>query len=215
MNVIGNGLIAAMVRNVQSDAVLFCSGVSNSSETSAEAFTRERECLKSTGKLDIYVSSVCAHTSDTPYAAHKRTCEGIAKEKGATIVRLPNVVPIGGLGNKSNMLRFFCECVLKKVPITAFTDASRYFVDRVCVVAGVEEALRRQSDVDVAGHPNPIPVHAVIQSVFTGLRSDTKVITVAGGSPQLVMHPFVVYADEDALSAIENYAAHFRCLNLG
>ncbi|MFQ6310265.1 hypothetical protein [Lysobacter capsici] len=85
--IVGNGLIAeAFKARYEHDrtVVIFASGVSNSSETSEQAFLRERRLLLETlrtaeGKF-VYFSTCSLTDADrqaTPYAVHKLEMESL------------------------------------------------------------------------------------------------------------------------------------------
>ena len=206
MNVIGNGLIARYARSLNAEGTVFCCGVSDSTETRESEFTRERDKLKSTPGIDVYVSTVCVHTEDTPYAAHKRSMEAAAKASGALVVRLPNVIPVAGYGNAKNMVRFFCDSVASGARITALNGASRFFLDCAGVTTGISRALETRTDVDVSGHPTPLPVRDVLAAVFRGMERSTEVIYSDGGTAQVIRNPVVVCSNAEALQSIKIYA---------
>lgn len=98
--IIGNGDIANALTEIDcDDHVYFASGVSNSSETRASEFQRERDLLFNLKdeKHIIYFSSLAIFYLQTPYTQHKRQMEQCIRtwahsySQHFTVVRLGNI----------------------------------------------------------------------------------------------------------------------------
>ncbi len=136
MIVIGNGMLAKAFEasNIKQEGlVLFCSGVSNSRETSANQFNREKTLLLNTmqwyvDKKMVYFSSCAADLIDTPYYQHKKAMEALVESSAERylIVRLPQVV---GLTKNSTLVSFIAENIKSGKPITVFKGARRNLID--------------------------------------------------------------------------------------
>ncbi len=97
--IIGNGLLAQAFSPVfanDAHVIAFASGVSNSRETRAEAFARERELLTSTlerEKFILYFSTCSVHDpelAESPYVRHKIDMEHlVCNAAQKAIFRLP------------------------------------------------------------------------------------------------------------------------------
>lgn len=92
--IIGKGDIATAL-NDREDVIFFASGVSNSKETSPDAFQRELRLLMNQPKDKhiVYFSSLCIYYAKTEYARHKRIMENTIRNHwpGYTIVRIGNI----------------------------------------------------------------------------------------------------------------------------
>jgi len=137
--VIGNGMIARRFRAFQNhgEVIIFASGVSNSKETQAEPYARERELVEQTldsarGRMLVYFST-CSVKDPTeagsPYVQHKLELEARIAERADRylIVRASNVV--GGSGNPHTVLNYFVGKVLSGEPFDLWKGATRNLID--------------------------------------------------------------------------------------
>lgn len=132
--IIGNGDIAAALREVdRDDRLFFCSGVSNSRETRESEFKREINLLadvvyRNRGTHLIYVSSLAVFYSDTPYAQHKRTMEYLVKKRcqSHTIIRVGNIT----WGTNPNTLINYLRARKSRGERLEIQDAQRYVIDK-------------------------------------------------------------------------------------
>lgn len=132
--IVGNGLIASSVRSVDvDDVILFCSGVSNSSETNPDLFKRETDLIlqQDNSKLIVYFSTISIFNSNykgQKYRAHKINCENIITSHFPKhiILRLPNVVSLEG--NRNNLFPYFYNSIINNHKITIYKDAVRYLI---------------------------------------------------------------------------------------
>ena len=100
--IIGNGLIASAFNPYFSNderVVVFASGVSNSRETRAEAFLRERQMLLDAMRHERFLLyfSTCSvndpELADAPYVVHKKEMEKLVQStKDYAIFRVPIIV---------------------------------------------------------------------------------------------------------------------------
>lgn len=127
------------------DVTIFASGVSNSGETSAEAFSRERTLLQRTiaghSGLLVYFSTcsvVDPERRDTPYVGHKLEMESIVASSGRFVVfRLPQVV--GRTANPFTLTNYLYGRVASGERFSVWANAWRNIID-------VEDAAK------IAGH---------------------------------------------------------------
>lgn len=162
--IVGNGLLASAFdrRALKPLGVtVFASGVSNSSEIDASAFSRERTLLTQTiaakpvGRL-VYFST-CSVTdpdrSDTPYATHKRDMEAlVASRPGHIILRLPQVV--GRTDNPHTLTNFLADRIRRGLPLEVWSRATRCLID-VDTVAALTTCLLQTDAVDIRNDLTP------------------------------------------------------------
>lgn len=137
--VVGKGMIARRFGAFaeRADVVIFASGVSNSKETRAEPFARERRLVEetlaqTTGSLFVYFSTASVDDpteQGSPYVIHKLALEQLIADRAThyLLVRASNVV--GGPGNPHTILNFFVDRVLRNEPFTIWQHASRNLID--------------------------------------------------------------------------------------
>ena len=136
--IIGNGMIAHAFKTAgcAEEAVVFASGVSNSSEVSRSEFEREKSMLedcvkKHQGKTIVYFSS-CALVNhnmvSVPYYKHKLDMEAYVKSScDHIIVRLPQL--IGKTNNPHTILNYFKNHIETGDYVKVQAEAYRYFID--------------------------------------------------------------------------------------
>lgn len=136
--IIGNGLIASLFKeNDSDDVVFFASGVSNSLETKLEAFLREENLLRKTieehpEKIFVYFSTCSIYDSsknNSPYVLHKLKMEQIVKSlcKKYLILRTSNAV--GNGGNPNLLMNYLIRSVISGETINVHTKATRNLID--------------------------------------------------------------------------------------
>src|SRR4051812_10768662 len=154
--IIGNGLLAqafAPLFRDDADVMVFASGVSNSRETRAEEFARERELLEEALALDkftVYFSTCSVHDAEqaaSPYVIHKRELEQMVRERAtlSTIFRLPQVV--GATPNPFTLTNYLFEQISTGKPFHVWLNARRNLID-VADVARIGERLIREHKAD-------------------------------------------------------------------
>jgi nucleoside-diphosphate-sugar epimerase len=135
--VIGNGLIAGALRELENNSgvLVFASGVSNSSLDSAVEFEREMNLLKKSlddSRILVYFSTVSVFDKSlvqAPYILHKLNVERFISENARSfcIVRLPNVV--GKRGNPLTLTNAIFSSFQKSETFKVHRNASRFLMD--------------------------------------------------------------------------------------
>lgn len=136
--IVGNGLIANLFReNDSENVVFFASGVSNSLETDKNAFLREENLIRHTlqenpEKLFIYFSTCSIYDSSKNgsfYVNHKLRMEQIVEElaENFLILRVSNAVGKGG--NPNLLMNYLVNAFHQKKEITVHTLATRNLID--------------------------------------------------------------------------------------
>lgn len=143
--VVGHGMMAKVFAAFAGDphVVIFASGVSNSLETDAAAFRREKELLLKTraahpDALVVYFGTCSVHDPDrrdTPYVRHKLEMEGLlARSTGPWLVlRLPLAIGPGHRGQ--TLAKYLHGRIVRGEAFEVWARSSRYALD-------VEDALR-------------------------------------------------------------------------
>jgi nucleoside-diphosphate-sugar epimerase len=136
--IIGSGLIANSLKNIDSeDYLFFASGVSNSLETKSSEFEREFSLLKNTlennrdSKL-IYFSTLSIHDQskqDSHYVLHKLEIENYIKNNVANylILRIGNIVGKGG--NPNTLFNFLKNQISNNNKFVVHSKARRLLID--------------------------------------------------------------------------------------
>ncbi len=136
--IIGNGLLAkAFAPFFTSDptVMVFASGVSNSRETRAEQFERERQLLASaltSGPSLVYFSTCSVHDPElahSPYVQHKISMEQLvlAGASQNIVFRLPQVV--GHCGNQHTLTNYLYHQISTGKPFQVWLNATRNLID--------------------------------------------------------------------------------------
>lgn len=147
--IIGNGLLAQAFAPLFFDdqnVIIFASGVSNSRETRAEEFLRERKMLSEAldqDKFTVYFSTCSVHDpelSASPYVHHKIELENMVRERAglSTIFRLPQVV--GSTPNPFTLTNYLYHQIKTGKPFQVWLNARRNLID-VAEVAGIASHL--------------------------------------------------------------------------
>ncbi|WP_312389417.1 hypothetical protein [Chryseobacterium sp.] len=136
--IIGNGLIANALKNIDTkDNLFFASGVSNSLETRRSEFEREFTLLKDTlekypeNKL-IYFSTLSVNDQskqDSHYVLHKLEMEDFIKShfKNYLILRIGNIVGKGG--NPNTLFNYLRNQITTDNKFTVHNNARRLLID--------------------------------------------------------------------------------------
>lgn len=138
--IIGNGLIANAFQQYKncSDIIIFASGVSNSKETNADAYLRERNLLQQILKenlsdaLVVYFGTTSINDPDLSqgqYCQHKLMMEELVKKSSKTylIFRLAEVV--GKSSNPCLIFNYIVDAVVGNKPFNVWKNAGRHFMD--------------------------------------------------------------------------------------
>lgn len=136
--IIGNGLIANSLKNIDSeDIVFFASGVSNSLETRRSEFEREFTLLKNTlesnrnSKL-IYFSTLSINDQskqNSHYVLHKKEIENYIQKysENYLILRVGNIVGKGG--NPNTLFNYLKAQISNNNKFVLHTKARRLLID--------------------------------------------------------------------------------------
>ncbi|WP_168398292.1 hypothetical protein [Acinetobacter indicus] len=132
--IIGNGLLAKAFSRSRSDqCIFFCSGVSNSNETSEKAFKREEDLLKenldlNADKCIVYFSSILAPQEGNCYFQHKMRMEALVSSYSSNylICRLPQVA---GVVLNTTLLSMFTRYIYEGSFFTVHKNARRTIID--------------------------------------------------------------------------------------
>lgn len=138
--IIGSGLIAqafSAAYSQRGDVCIYAAGVSNSSCTDTQEFSRERnrlsEALQQTKDVDPFVyfgtcSVADPDTKNTPYVLHKLAMEQLASSHPQhLIVRLPQVA--GVTPNPHTLLNFLYAKIARSEAFSLWRDARRNIID--------------------------------------------------------------------------------------
>ncbi|MBB6371664.1 NAD(P)-dependent oxidoreductase [Chryseobacterium shigense] len=136
--IIGNGLIANSLRNIDSeDNLFFASGVSNSLETKNSEFEREFSLVKNTlekysESKFIYFSTLSVNDQskqDSPYILHKLQMENYIKENSGNhlILRVGNIVGKGG--NPNTLFNYLRTQITGDHTFNVHSHARRLLID--------------------------------------------------------------------------------------
>jgi nucleoside-diphosphate-sugar epimerase len=135
--IVGNGLVATAFRPwFAKDAgrLVFASGVSNSRETRAEEFARERALLEphiGRDALLLYFSTCSINDrelADSGYVVHKKAMEALVREADRyAIFRLPQVV--GRTRNPNTLTNYLHQKVSTGEPFQVWRNARRNLID--------------------------------------------------------------------------------------
>jgi hypothetical protein len=137
--IIGNGDIAGALQEVDRDDLLFfASGVSNSSETRASEFQREKSLLFRIQEIKhiVYFSSLAVFYSDTPYAQHKRQMEQCVKTWAFTRGQHPwgtyTIIRVGNItwGRNPHTLINHLRLQRERGEELEVQDVYRYVIDK-------------------------------------------------------------------------------------
>ncbi|OVE58254.1 NAD(P)-dependent oxidoreductase [Chryseobacterium mucoviscidosis] len=136
--IIGNGLIAKSLKNIDTEEHLyFASGVSNSLETRSSEFEREFSLLKNNITLHkenklFYFSTLSVNDlskQQSPYVLHKLEIENFIKQhcKNYIILRIGNIV--GNGGNPNTLFNFLKSQIIQGNHFMLHQKARRLLLD--------------------------------------------------------------------------------------
>jgi nucleoside-diphosphate-sugar epimerase len=153
--VIGNGMMAQAFRAFGSrrDVVVFASGVSDSTETSAAAFAREAELLRQTRAaypeaLLVYFGTCSVEDADrreTPYVRHKLAMESLVAAAGHAwiVFRLP--LALGPIHRSPTLANFLHGKIARGESFEIWGRSTRYPIDVEDVVRIVSRLIADRS----------------------------------------------------------------------
>lgn len=191
--VIGNGMLAKEFTNYIQDSniLIFASGVSNSNETSFEAFQREEKLLldsieKEKGKKLIYFSTCSMYDKyfkNNAYTEHKLNMEKKIQElsKNYMIFRLPQVL---GLNNKYQLMGFLYQKIKNNEEFELF-NIERNIIDikdvKIIIDFIIKNNLFKNKIINVANKNNIKVIDLVkILEKLLGKQGNYKIIDKIG-----------------------------------
>ncbi len=181
--IIGRGMMA---RAMNDQGVIFASGVSDSSETRAEAFERERSLLLN-HLTDGIVYFSTTSTKDTPYVRHKREMERIVSSKKHLILRLPQVVGRGG--NSNNLINYLSRQILNGDVVNVF-DTRRSVVD-VNDVARIVNCLHGCNGLFSLNSIEPLRVEDIVRLIALRHNKSARIKKIKAVEPIMDNDPFM------------------------
>ncbi|PQL92652.1 NAD-dependent epimerase/dehydratase family protein [Apibacter adventoris] len=136
--IIGRGLIANIFKDInKEDIIFFASGVSNSLETDANQFRRERDLIEKTieenpTKKFVYFSTCSIYDSSkyaSAYVLHKLDMENLIEKiaQNFLICRVSNAV--GNGGNSNLLINYLVNNIKENNPILVHQKATRNLID--------------------------------------------------------------------------------------
>lgn len=152
--IIGNGDIASILKD-REGFVFFASGVSNSQETRASEFRREKDllfdqidlCFQKNLRL-VYFSSLAVYNSDTPYFKHKRKMEQYVKMFPEwTIVRIGNI----SWGTNPHTLINYMKGQVARGEEIVVQDVYRHLIDKDEFLYWLEMIPNWNTEMNVPG----------------------------------------------------------------
>jgi hypothetical protein len=162
--IVGKGLLAQAFEPMfgnDPDVVVFASGVSNSLETHAAAFARERALLSryldAAPRRLVYFGScgvIASTEGHTPYMEHKKTMEALVlASPGGLVLRLPQVV--GPTNNAHTLPNYLRDRILAGEHFTVWEHAERNLIDiedvaRIGFLIATELPVHRSNTVNIA-----------------------------------------------------------------
>ena len=197
--VIGNGLIATAFTTYSNEDsfLIFASGVSDSGNTAATAFERERSLLEqslrdSPARLVVYFSTCSIYDPSlhqSPYVLHKMAMEELVKVHpgGYTIFRVSN--PIGVSRNPHTVLNFFIHHLLHQRPFDVWQYASRNLLDIKDMFLICDYILQNRLFVnETVNVANPVnyPVSYIIEALEKHFQLHGKYALVEKGNSPLI-----------------------------
>jgi nucleoside-diphosphate-sugar epimerase len=226
--IFGNGLLAkAFTKNFDNDPqiIVFASGVSNSGETRAEQFERERALLFQNlclGKSLLYFSTCSIddpQQSQSPYVLHKLRMEQLIQANGSrhAIFRLPQVV--GHCANPHTLTNYLFHQISSGEVFNVWLKAQRNLIDvddvasiATCLVQG-QQAFGTTTNiacpfsvsilelVNIFEKTLGKPANYTALPVGAGYAIDTRQINVAA------IQAGVVFGDDYVSNLIQKYYA--------
>ena len=194
--IVGQGLIANAFRehfDADPGVVVYASGVSNSRETRAEEFARERRMLQEFvgGEPVLLYFSTCSvndqELQESAYVRHKKEMEAlVAQAARFAIFRLPQVV--GRTRNPNTLTNYLHGKVVSGEPFQVWGRARRNLIDVDDVVRIVRHLLadgRAEGQTIEVASPfySSIPELIRILEAVLGRTANYSVVDAGGAYP--------------------------------
>jgi nucleoside-diphosphate-sugar epimerase len=188
--IIGDGMMAQAFSAFADDkkVVIFASGVSDSTETRMDAFSREAGLLSRTradhpDALLVYFGTCSVYDPDrrdTPYVRHKLAMESVLEkaEHPWLVLRLPLVIGSGHRGN--TLAKFLYDRILRGEAFEVWRDSTRYPLDvqdayRIALRL-IRDPAMRQRPVNVALRAFPVVDFVRAFEKITGKTAVCKLV---------------------------------------
>ena len=180
--VIGNGMIARALMNVDRADVLFsASGLSNAKGADQAARQREADLLTkhialNQDKLYVYISSYSLNDKEpalnTPYLTHKLEMEQLVKSQALKylIVRTSNVV--GQCSQPGNLMNFIYHKFKDGTFFEIWTNTARNLIDVHDLAQMLSKTIDKgfQNETVYLTHPKDLPVYDIVRQ-FEDLKN--------------------------------------------
>lgn len=167
MIIVGKGLIAKIFldcKDINSNSIIFASGVSNSNENNQEEFDKEINLIRNTignnsDKKFIYFSSIFINR-ENQYYKHKLNIENFIQDncKDYLIIRLPQLVGKGG--NPNNIFNYFKAKISNNETLSIIKNSERSLVD----IEHIKDFVLYCINKDISGIINFVKIEYI--SVF-------------------------------------------------
>ena len=209
MEIIGNGMMANSLLRYSADindAVVFASGVSDSTLKDQQEYDREYQMLcrviqdcRQRDKILVYFSSggtVYGKCNDerkedaqlspeTVYGRHKVRCESVISSSGVRylIARLPTVV--GQTKSKTQLIPVLIKQAMEG-NVTLFKDAERDIIgiaDVAGIITAILRKLKRNEIINVASGIS-VPVSDIFSEIQDNLGVEPTIEIISGGDKQ-------------------------------
>ncbi|CAH0196973.1 NAD-dependent epimerase/dehydratase family protein [Stenotrophomonas lactitubi] len=194
--IVGSGLVARAFaqRYAEDDStVIFASGVSNSNETDAMAFARERAMLTkhlADGRQRLVYFGSCNVVNAKEHSAyfqHKRAMEALVIGSGrGTVLRLPQVV--GHTRNPNTLTNFLRDCILQERQLTLWAGAQRNLIDIDDVAAIATRILEGDAPPPVVAIASPwsLPMPRIVDLFEQVLGRQARRVLVDRGEAMAI-----------------------------
>ena len=184
--IIGHGLLGKQFSSYEDNTefLIFCSGVSNSTCTNPAEFQREHNLLQQAihnhqNKQFVYFSTCSVYDPsqrDRPYVQHKLQMEEMiqADHPHFLIVRTSNLV--GKTNNPNTVLNFFFQAIQEEKSISLWANAERNLIDVLDVYKAVHYILEKQlfhNSIVTIANTQSYPVLLIIKTLedFLGKKA--------------------------------------------
>ena len=194
-SIIGNGMLASAFDRgalCELEALVFASGVSNSSEVDPRAFERERVLLEQVldampnGRRLVYFGTTSVDDPDraaTPYVQHKLAMEARVKSRpGHVILRLPQVV--GRTQNRHTLTNHLARRIRGGLVVDVWLRATRNLLD-VDAVAALTLVLLGRAHEDMTAtlcSPEAVTILELVHMLERALGCTATLRTIDRGA---------------------------------
>ncbi|WP_291721717.1 NAD-dependent epimerase/dehydratase family protein [Bernardetia sp.] len=220
--VIGKGLIGLAFEekpslHLDSAAIIFASGVSNSLETNPQPYLREKKLLESVIKKKtdtdkfVYFSTLSIYDEqkqNSAYIQHKLELEKFIQQEcqNHLILRVPNIVGFGG--NPTTLLNYLITSVMEGREIKIFQNAYRNFIDVGDLVVLVKALLASQNNATInLLHPVSYSMLEVMKYIelYTGKASKSIYIEQGNNYFPLLNEQVKTTFEQNNIDTSKNY----------